>query len=428
VKLLSLTSFYLAGLSLFIFFLMGTVLFITLRGVTDREADARLLQEKAQVLANPELLMVASMANVPFYERLSFRVLDTTGSAAVQPRTDYILFDSVYTDTTANTRQQARFLRFYGLVQGDPVEFTLRYNKLSSAEVIKHISITTILHSILFISLIFFINRMVFKRLWSVFFDTLKAVRKYGPEQKALMLTDSGIEEFQVLNRTIEKMTTRISEMYRNLQDFSAHTTHELQTPLAVIRSKTELLLQTPGLTKEQLELIRSIEENARHLSQLNRSLSLLFKIGNQPVQEGVGLRVAPVIRQNLENFEAQADALNLTITLDLDEEAHLPTDPSMGSILIQNLIKNAIVHNIPDGTLEIRLEPEKLLVRNTGRPPERPPQDYFTEFVKGPDSKGLGLGLSLVRKIGQVSGLSIDYRHESGFHTFWVSWPQKNG
>ncbi|MFO7617150.1 MAG: HAMP domain-containing sensor histidine kinase [Bacteroidales bacterium] len=428
MKLLSLTSFYLAVLSLLIFFLMGTILFVTLRSASDREADARLLQEKTQVLGNPELLMVATMANLPFHERLSFRVLDTTGSSAFQSPIDHILFDSLYADTIANTRQQARFLRFYGVVQGDPVEFTLRNDKLSSTEVIKRISIATTLLSILFIWLIFIINRLGFKRLWSGFFDTLKAVRRYGPEQKALMLAESGILEFQVLNRTIEKMTARTSEMYSNLQDFTAHTTHELQTPLAVIRSKTELLLQTPGLTCDQLDLIRSIEENARHLSQLNRSLSLLFKIGNQRVPEGEGFVAAPLIRQSLENLEAHIEAMNLKIRLELDEETHLPADPPMGAILIQNLIKNAIVHNILEGSIDIRLENGSFRVRNTGTHPERPPQDFFTEFVKGPASKGLGLGLSLVRKVAQVNQLAIDYQYESGFHTFCVTWPEKNG
>ena len=187
MRLLSLTSIYLAGMSLVIFFLMGAALFVTLQNLSDKEIDEKLSQEKAQVEANPELFLVASMGNIPFYERLNTR------EALSIPDPPTLLFDSTYTDSLSGKTKQARYLRFYLNVQGDPIEFTLHENKLSYAELFKRISIATTLLSFLFILLLFVLNRFVFIRLWSSFFDTLKAVRGYLPEQESLKLPDSGI-------------------------------------------------------------------------------------------------------------------------------------------------------------------------------------------------------------------------------------------
>jgi signal transduction histidine kinase len=420
MKLLSLTSIYLAGLSLVIFILMGGALYLTLRTVSNKEIDTLLKQEQSQVIANPELFMVASMGNIPFYERLSTRNIDSI------PDPSYFFFDSTYVDSISNQKILARYLRFYMTVQEDPVEFTLHQKKLSSTELLKRISIATTLLSAMFIFLLFFLNRFVFIRLWSSFFDTLRAIRSYGPEQKPLKLPDSGIIEFHTLNQTISMMTDRISEMYRNLQDFTAHTTHEIQTPLAVIRSKTELLLQTQGLTPEQLELIGSIEDNSRHLSQLNRSLALLFKIGNHRMPEAGSFEASGMIEDQIENLEELIEKLDLRIEKNIQSPLIMPMDHAMGAILIQNLIKNSVVHNIQGGTIRITLKPGFLEVSNSGKKPDYPTEYYFTEFVKGPDSKGLGLGLSLIKKIGQVTGFSVEYGFREDFHTFRVTWNEK--
>jgi signal transduction histidine kinase len=420
MKLLSLTSFYLAILSLIIFFLMGSALYLTLRSVNDKDTDERLLLEKSQVLSNPEFFLVATMGNIPFYEHLSTRAVN------VIPEPSYFFFDSTYTDTISGNRSQARYLRFYTRAQEDPVEFTLRHNKLSYMELFKRVSIATTLLSLIFITLLFLLNRFIFIRLWSSFFDTLKSVRSYDPDQQPLTLPDSGIVEFHTLNRTIEKMTIRISEMYRNLQDFTAHTTHEIQTPLAVIRTKTELLLQTPGLSKEQLELIGSISDNSRHLSQLNRSLSMLFKIGNHPASENNNFPASDYINQELENLEEVIELLNIKVTRQITEGVVIPIDPAMGAILVQNLVKNAVVHNLSGGTVSISLHPGSLTLKNSGKAPAHPTQHYFKEFVKGPDSKGLGLGLSLVRKICQATGIPVDYTYRDGLHEFQISWDEK--
>jgi signal transduction histidine kinase len=399
---------------------MGGALYLTLRTVSNKEIDTLLRQEQTQVVANPELFMVAALGNIPFYERLN------TLNVEKIPDPSYFFFDSTYVDSLSSERIQARYLRFYLTVQGDPVQFTLHQKKLSSTELLKRISIATTLLSIMFIFLLFFLNRFVFIRLWSSFFDTLKAVRSYGPEQKPLKLPDSGIVEFHTLNQTISMMTGRISEMYRNLQDFTAHTTHEIQTPLAVIRSKTELLLQTPGLTQDQLELIGSIQDNSRHLSQLNRSLALLFKIGNHRMPESGSFEASGMIDEQIENLEEFIEKMEIRIEKEMQKPVIIPMDQAMGAILIQNLIKNAVVHNIQNGNIRIILKSGFLEISNSGKKPEYPTDHYFTEFVKDPESKGLGLGLSLIRKISQVTGFPVDYQYSDGFHTLTVTWNEK--
>jgi signal transduction histidine kinase len=221
-------------------------------------------------------------------------------------------------------------------------------------------------------------------------------------------------------------MTMRVTETYENLNNFTSHTTHEIQTPLAVIRLKSELLMQTENLNSEQLSLIESIGDNSRHLSQLNRSLALLFKIDNHHYSSTGDFYPASGILRQLDNLNELIEIKQLIITSTLPADVKLSMDPSLGDILVYNLVKNAIVHNQSGGIVQINLGPGYLNVFNNGPEPTHPTEHYFAEFVKGPESKGLGLGLALVRRICNVSGTTISYTWAEGLHRFMLTWPEK--
>jgi signal transduction histidine kinase len=281
--------------------------------------------------------------------------------------------------------------------------------------------------AILFLLGIYLLNRFAFRRIWRDFYNTIRALKNYSPKQKALRLSGSRINEFRTLNEEIEKMTRRVSDTYDNLNNFTSHTTHEIQTPLAVIRSKSELLMQTSNLDNVQLQLIQSIGDNSRHLSQLNRSLALLFKIDHHHYSSSGTFYPATGILRQLDNLIELIDLKEIKLSTQLPPEITVPMDPSLGDILVHNLVKNAIVHNHQGGILDIDLQPGILKIVNNGSDLLYPTDHYFSEFIKGMDSKGLGLGLSLVRKICDVSGLSVKYTHTHGLHQIEVNWIEKN-
>jgi signal transduction histidine kinase len=421
MKLQTQSSIYLSTFSLVAFFLIGISLYNLLRKLSNDELDAILRQEQSEVLSNPELLLIANQAGAPFFSRL------IATEIAKIPGDQEFFYDSVNLEKRTGEKSAIRCLRFYKTVQDQPVEFILFKSKLPSEQLVKQIILSITLIAILFLLGIYLLNRFAFRRIWKDFYNTIGALKNYGPHQKALRLSGSRINEFRTLNEEIEKMTLRVSDIYDNLNNFTSHTTHEIQTPLAVIRLKSELLMQTSNLDEEQLSLIQSIGDNSRHLSQLNRSLALLFKIDNHHyASSGTFYPAAGIIRQ-LDNLSELVDLKELRLSTFLPSEITVPMDPSLGDILVHNLVKNAIVHNLPGGMLDINLQPGILRVVNSGPEPAFPTDHYFSEFVKGPDSRGLGLGLALVRRICEVGGLSVKYTFFDGFHQFEVLWPEKN-
>ncbi len=422
MKLQSQSFIYLSSFSLFVFVLIGLFFYSLLRKLSNDELDSILEQERTEVLSNPELLLIGNQAGAPLFSRLI-----ATEISKIPSEKQYY-YDSVSVVKETGEMAAIRCLRFYETVQDQPIEFILYKSKLPAQQLVRQIILTITFIAFLFLLGIYLLNQFAFRRIWKDFYETIKALDHYNPKQKALKLPVSRINEFRTLNEEIEKMTVRISETYDNLNSFTSHTTHEIQTPLAVIRLKSELLLQTSNLDGEQLQLIESIGDNSRHLSQLNRSLALLFKIDHHHYSStGVFLPANGILRQ-LDNLNELIELKEIKLNAILPPDITVPMDPSLGDILVHNLVKNAIVHNLYGGILEIELTPGNLRVLNNGPELEHPTDFYFSEFVKGPESKGLGLGLSLIRKICEVSGLEVKYTCGNGLHQFNVKWSEKNG
>jgi K+-sensing histidine kinase KdpD len=184
--------------------------------------------------------------------------------------------------------------------------------------------------------------------------------------------------------------------------------------------------MQTSNLNEEQLELIQSIGDNSRHLSQLNRSLALLFKIDHHHYSSTGQFYPSTGIMRQLDNLNELIELKELKLTTHLPQDITIPMDPVLGDILVYNLVKNAIVHNQHQGMLDIHLQADILRLVNNGPALLYPADQYFSEFIKGPESKGLGLGLALVRKICEVSGLTVKYTYNQSFHQFEITWHEK--
>src|SRR5690606_28784818 len=124
-------------------------------------------------------------------------------------------------------------------------------------------------------------NLMISRRILSPFHQTLKAIQRFSLKAVSdINFPATRTREFQQLNYFLMKMTGKARADYRALKEFTENASHELQTPLAVIRGKLELLLESP-LTEEQGNQILSALGSIEKLSKINHSLTLLNKLEN---------------------------------------------------------------------------------------------------------------------------------------------------
>lgn len=268
-------------------------------------------------------------------------------------------------------------------------------------------------------------NLMMSKRILAPFHQTLKAIQFFSLRNTGdVKLPPTRTKEFHQLNYFLEKMIIKARADYRALKEFTENASHELQTPLAVIRGKLELLLETP-LTEEQGSQILSALNSIEKLSKINHSLTLLNKLENQEFPALQPIDISEHVRAILNDLSELIDMKSISLRTDIREEVSVLLHPVLADILVTNLLSNAIRHNVEAGEIAVSLTSDRLTVTNTGKPPEIPLEQAFERFKRTRDNDdSVGLGLAIVKQICQVSGLLVQYHYNDGRHSVTVSFP----
>lgn len=278
--------------------------------------------------------------------------------------------------------------------------------------------ITATVFFVLFI-LMFIINRFVLGKLWQPFFNTLSELKKFDLHaRQQLNLTQSRIEEFEELNQAVSQMTNKVSKEYESLRNFTDNASHEMQTPLAIIRSKLDLLIQTSH--ESQAEQLQAIYNATGRLARLNQTLLLLAKIENQQFSREI-LSLKTLLERKFLQFDELIKARSISFDYEL-EDVCINMNKELADILLNNLLSNAIRHNHEGGTIQCVLRLNKLSILNSGLELTFDEVDIFNRFQKSNHSKGSGLGLAVVKQICDASGLSIAYFYRNEKHIFDIT------
>lgn len=264
---------------------------------------------------------------------------------------------------------------------------------------------------------------MITRWMFQPFKNTLEKIRTFNVKKsKELKLPKTSTKEFRLLNTFVGQMAAKARRDYLSVKEFSENASHEMQTPLSVARGKLELLLETPGLTAEQLTLIQTAQQSLGKLSKLGEALLLLTKIDNEEFETQQTIDFSRIVRTCLSNFEELAQLKELRLKSEVDSDVKVKIDPILADVLIGNLVKNTIRHNIENGWIEVQLTQKQLIVKNTGETPKLSPQQLFERFQKSHQSNGsLGLGLAIVKKICEVHHFEVKYEVLENVHTVTV-------
>ncbi len=405
--------------------LLGGVLsYLMFNYLIDRSIRKTLGERKA--FARKKLLQSDSLY---FYQDFSANIfsvkrLAPAGTAAVKAEA---VGDTVIFDPLENQPTHFRQLTFTESFRGTPYRVTVRRPVIDEEEVLHGVLALTILLTLLLVGALYFANRLVSKELWQPFNATLASLRNYQLEEmQPVAFPGTTIAEFVELQGALRRLMERIQGDYFALKEYTENTTHEIQTPLAIIRSKLELL-QDHSLTVEQLQLVNAANQAVTRLSRLKEALVLLVRIKNRQYVNPEPVRLDTLLRERLTHFEELMDLKALGVSTQIDEPVTLLINPLLAEILLDNLLSNAIKHNMGGGTLAVRLTGRLLTIRNLGEAPRGPTAAFFDRFVKAdPRSRSLGLGLAIVKAICETNGLEIAYAYTDGFHQIDVSLPAR--
>jgi signal transduction histidine kinase len=292
-----------------------------------------------------------------------------------------------------------------------------------------HLSDALITISILTIFIIIFLeiilNNYLLKRLWRPFYKAIEIMRGFRlGESNSLDFPKTSISEFSFMNSSLQFATNKARQDYFVLKEFTENASHEMQTPLSIIRSKLDMIIQEKEFSQKQSELIREAYRSVKKLTTLNRSLLLLAKIENQQFDNKIALDLKNKVEEKIEQFRELWQHNEIAVVSKLENSKALHIDPELLDILLNNLFSNASNHNIPHGYIGITLKPDQFIICNTGDPEPLNEQRLFTRFYKTSiNSNQNGLGLSIIKQISKVSGLSIHYSFMDHKHSFTLGW-----
>ncbi len=294
---------------------------------------------------------------------------------------------------------------------------------LEKSDLLLTIIIVTGFVFILMLIILYYVNRNLSLKIWKPFYKMLDELKEFSHENPDFRLTSVGdTDEFRELNKTLDKLTKRVISDYQSLKRFTEDASHEIQTPLAVIQSKLETLMQDPELKKGQAELLSSAYSYTLKVSKLTRTLLLLTKIANDQFPDKKQVNFSQLIEEKESMLAAIIAEKKLEIKKDISGEVFIKTNLVLAESLVINLLGNAIRHCLTSTTIYIILNKNKFEITNSGTPLSVPPEKLFERFYKtDKSSESHGLGLSIVNEICSVNKWEINYKFEDDRHKFIV-------
>ena len=270
----------------------------------------------------------------------------------------------------------------------------------------------------------FIVNWLITKTLWKPFYTTLGKLNTYQlKDHEKHIFIPAKTTEFDQLNKALNKMTEKIYTDFIQQKEFTENASHEMQTPLAVIKANLSLLMQSPNLKEAEMNHLEAMENTTKKLSSLNKALLLLSKIENNQFKESEVIDLSMLITKTVDHFSDVMQAKDLHLSFETGEDLTIKMHPALADILITNLLQNAVRHNREGGSITIKLSAHTLVIANSGEPLNVEPQDLFVRFKKNDASKdSLGLGLAIVKSIVFIYGFKIEYSYPKGLHTFTLS------
>ena len=415
MKLLTKTTRSYLLYSIVVFIISGLIIFQLLHHIFDNQLDETLNEEK---------LLIEQTINfsdsVPDFRSVFGHMIDITILNNTHKKVEYIR------DTLMYQSDEGAFASFRHLfVENTSLQnrgYTINiYKPLHESE--KLITEIMVVLALVFISLLFllvFVNYFIARRVWIPFYRILNKLRHYDINTlKPLELTKTDIHEFNLLNQALEKMSQKIHQDFINLKEFNENAAHELQTPLAIIKLKLELLIQKENLDEDQLQLISSVFEATTRMSKLNQGLLLISKIENNQFNQTELINLKTVVDNTLEHFEEMIQHRELVVTRNYNYHVTLNINRVLAEILMTNLVSNAIKHNFSKGRIKITLDADTFSIENTGQILKTDPNYLFERFRKSENIQdSVGLGLSIVQKIANLYQMKVEYMHHEGLHT----------
>ncbi len=255
--------------------------------------------------------------------------------------------------------------------------------------------------------------------------NLIEAARRIESGDYSAQVPEWGSPDIRSVARAFNSMSARLKTIDEQRRNFMADVTHELRTPLSVIRGQAEAIAD--GVYPADEAHLAPILDATQTLNRLVEDLKTLVDTdaGNlvlhkEPTDLGA------LVRDTVESFRPQADTAGVSLTTEIaDKLPPRDVDPSRMRQVIGNLLSNAIRHTTSGGSVRVAVNASSFTVADTGEgiPPDLQPH-VFERFAKGPNSTGSGLGLAIAQDIVRAHSGRIQATSSEAGTTITVALP----
>lgn len=230
---------------------------------------------------------------------------------------------------------------------------------------------------------------------------------------------DTAMKELESANEQLREDMEHITELSRQRRDFFAAASHELKTPITILKGQIESMIMGIGRYKDKDKVLPETLKEVENMERLVKEILTISKIEMEDLagkKEPVSL--SDTLVKVTESLEPLAQEHRIAVHLEMDEMITVPGNASLLEKAIHNIMNNAIRHSPEGAEVFVHLSAPALTVTNTGAAiPEEDLPVLFTPFYRVEKSRnkatgGSGLGLYLVKAILELHG--FQYRIEN--------------
>lgn len=341
---------------------------------------------------------------------------------------DHELFDTKFVNKTI---RQIQVPIYY---QSEKKGYLVVAMSLEDAQMVLHnLSKTLLITYPLILLVLFLIARLIagrsIKPVTSII-DTAGRITK--DNLKSRIELPENKDELHKLSQTINHLLDRIEDTIEREKQFTSDASHELRTPLAVIKGTLEVLIRKPREKQEYEEKINFCISEVNRLNHLVDQLLLLARFENQKknIQNEL-VHLNSLLLDNIARFSDKIISKKIQVETKLNEDFYIKSDSYLVSIILSNIISNAIKYSKENGTINIILSEENGVINccisDTGIGIISEDLNkifnsfYRSEATSHPEIKGTGLGLSIVKRLCDLLNIdvAIDSKENYGTSVF---------
>jgi signal transduction histidine kinase len=239
------------------------------------------------------------------------------------------------------------------------------------------------------------------------------------PDKFIAIPIDNTTSEFKDLDSALNQMMIRIRDLFLKEKQFIGNVSHELLTPIAVLKSRFENLIQNQSLNDDAIDKISDSLNTLDAIKKVINNLLLISRIDNKQYQTNEKIKFDPIISELIKTFKDRIQEKHIVITQNIAHQVHFYGNQTLINVLLSNLLTNAIKYNKQNGRIIINDTIDNnqysLTIADTGlgMSAEQASQ-IFNRFTRIHfDQEGQGIGLAIVDSIAKLHRIEIQVTSE---------------